>query len=128
MKAIHNTNKALLRLLGLDDMKFIQTVDVALRPRQLPEVIVRMTVDLPDGTDTQVFRLIAPLPAPRAVAPRPALDLDAMCRQARDRLRHRIDAAAHEAINHCAYDSYERAKHYSGFVRELIEEQNPYPF
>ncbi|MEN2430743.1 hypothetical protein [Comamonas sp. F1-6] len=124
MKTIHNTNKALLRVLGLEDMKYIQAVDVALRPRQLPEVTVRMTVDLPAGSDTQVFRLIAPLTA----VPRPCLDLDAMCRLACERLRHRIEDDAHEAINHCAYDSYDRAKQYTGFVRELIEESNPYPF
>lgn len=126
MKTFHDTNKALLRVLGLDDMKYIQAVDVALRPRQLPMVTVRMTVDISQalGVDTQVFRLIAPLTS----TPRPALDLDAMCRLACERLRHRIEDDAHEAINHCAYDSYDRAKQYTGFVRELIEESNPYPF
>ncbi len=124
MKQGLHTNKALLRVLGLEDMKYIHAVDVALRPRQLPVVTVRMTVDLPDGTDTQVFQLVAPLTA----ASRPALDLDVMCRLARERLRHRIEDDAHEAINYCAYDSYDRAKQYTGFVRELIEESNPYPF
>lgn len=90
MKTIHYTNKALLHVLGLDDMKFIHSVDVALRPRQLPEVTVRMTVDLPDGTDTQVFRLIAPLTA----APRRDLDLDAMCENARRSVRFSIEMAA----------------------------------
>ena len=122
MKTIHNTNKALLRVLGLDDMKFIQSVDVALRPRQLPEVTVRMTVDLADGTDTQVFRLIAPLTS----TPRPALDLDAMCLQAQQRVQEHIEELAYRAWNQCRSQHWDRAQSYTGFVRELIENDTPF--
>ena len=127
MKQVNQTNKALLRVLGLADIEHITAVDIAMRPGELPQVTVQMLCPAVDPKEySEVFRLIAPI-KPRT-QPRPAFDLDAMCDRAQERLRNEIDYACADAITQLAFDQYDRAYQYTGFVRELLETRNPYPF
>ena len=94
MKTIHRTNKAMLRVLGLDQLSNITSVDIALRPLQLPAVTVHMHAPDSLQDERQEFCLIAPLQA----APKPAFDLDAMCAAAQQRINAHIDHCARQHL------------------------------
>lgn len=88
MKTPHvHTNDTLLKLLGLDTLRYITSVDIAMRIDSLPLVTVHAMAERtrPEPTAAQ-FHLVATPPLAT-----PPFDLDALCIDAQKSLREFIE-------------------------------------
>lgn len=89
--SMNDTNIALLNVLGLGALERITSVDIALRPHELPIITVEQSCREIQPTATR-FRLTA---EPEEIKPAlPQLDLDALQAEAQQRLYKAIDRAA----------------------------------
>ncbi len=91
-----DANTQILRAFGITQQNVVGA-DLILRPGQLP----RFTVDCLADPDTMLREVLAFDLVPReqpAPAPRPALDLDAMCAAAQQRIADAADNAAYRAM------------------------------
>ena len=85
---VKDTNAALLELLGLCSLEHIISVDIAMRPSELPRITVQQHCRALQPTAIQ-FRLLAE-PMPPTDSP-VRIDLNALCAEARQRLKQSIE-------------------------------------
>lgn len=127
-RCIDTTSRKLLEILGLDELEMLISADVHLRYGEFPTVTtVSYLAPPPQHIEvTQVFDLhlrTAQQPADRA-----PLNLDNLCTEARARLASHIWHAGKNALAAMDEAKWERAEHYSGLLREVVEERLPIPF
>lgn len=100
--SVHDTTVALLEVLGLGALNDITSVDIALRPRELPRITVEQFCRAMQPSATR-FRLTAEPVQTEPILP--PLDLDALEFEAQQRL--------HKHINRCALHALVRIEQQS---------------